>query len=104
MHGEGMENLVITGYILAKNDRGRQEEEILDGVCNCLAVKLNKDIFRDVRDGTGWRNMSAKAFKHLKYSPVLGWMPTLFDSTVMTYFINIMNRLLRSVIKLNHFA
>jgi hypothetical protein len=34
----------------------------MDGVCRWLCVKGNKDIFRDVRDRTRWRNMIANAF------------------------------------------
>jgi hypothetical protein len=31
--GEGMKNLVNTGKILGKRDRGRQRDKILDGFC-----------------------------------------------------------------------
>jgi hypothetical protein len=58
-----MENLVTTGKILGKRDRGRQIETILDGVCIWLGVKDNKDIFRDVRDRTRWRNIIDNAFR-----------------------------------------
>jgi hypothetical protein len=54
---EGMENLVTTGKIPEKRDRGRQREKILDGVCRWLGVRDNKDIFRDVRDRKRWKNM-----------------------------------------------
>lgn len=60
---EGMENLVTTGKIPGKRDRGRQREKILDGVCRWLRVRDNKDIFRDVRDRTRWRNMIDNAFR-----------------------------------------
>jgi hypothetical protein len=63
IRGEGMENLVTTGKIPGKRDRGRQREKILDGVCRWLGVKDNKDIFSDVRDRTRWRNMIAIAFR-----------------------------------------
>jgi hypothetical protein len=63
MHGKGMENLVTTGKIPGKIDRGRQRENILDGICRWLGVKDNKDIFREVRDRTRGRNMIANAFK-----------------------------------------
>jgi hypothetical protein len=53
-----MENLVTTGKIPGKRDRGRQREKILDGLCRWLGLKDNKeDIFRDARDRTKWRNM-----------------------------------------------
>jgi len=61
--GEGMENLVTTGKIPGKRDRGRQREKILDDVCRWLGVKDNKDIFRDVRYRTRWRNMIDNAFR-----------------------------------------
>jgi hypothetical protein len=48
MRGEGTENLVTTGKIQGKGDRGRQREKIIDGVCRWLGVKDNKDIFKDV--------------------------------------------------------
>jgi hypothetical protein len=56
MHVEGLENLVTTGKIHGKRDKGRQRDEILDGAFRWLGVKDNKDIFRDVRDRTRWRN------------------------------------------------
>jgi hypothetical protein len=59
MRGEGMENLVTTSKIPRKRHRGRQIEEILDGICRWLSVKDKKDTFRDVRDRTRWRNMIA---------------------------------------------
>jgi hypothetical protein len=59
IRGEGMENLVTTVKIQGKRDRGRLRERILEGVCRWLGVKDNKDIFRDVRDRTRWRNMIA---------------------------------------------
>jgi hypothetical protein len=62
--GERIENLVTTGKIQGKRDRGRQKENILDGVCRWLGVKDNKDIFRDVRERTRFRNMIAKACRH----------------------------------------
>jgi hypothetical protein len=61
--GEIMENLVTTGKIQGIRDRGRQRKKINDGVCRWLGVKDNKDIFRDVRDRTKWRNMIANAFR-----------------------------------------
>jgi hypothetical protein len=39
MCGEGMENLVTTGKIQGKRDRGGQRKKILDGVCRWLGVK-----------------------------------------------------------------
>jgi hypothetical protein len=33
IRGEGVENLLTTGKIPGKRDRGRQREKILDGVC-----------------------------------------------------------------------
>jgi hypothetical protein len=62
-HGEGIENLLTTGKIQGKRDRGRQREKILDGFCRWLWVKDNKDIFRDVRNRTKWRNIIANAFR-----------------------------------------
>jgi hypothetical protein len=63
MRGEGMENLVKTGKISRKLDRGRQREKILDVICGWLGVKDNKDIFRDGRDRTKLRNMIANTFR-----------------------------------------
>jgi hypothetical protein len=63
MRGEGMENLVTTGKFHGKRDRGRQREKILDDVCRWLGVKDKKNIFRDARDRTGWRNMIADTFR-----------------------------------------
>ena len=60
---EGIENLVTTGKIPGKRDRGRQREKILVDVCRWLGVKDNQDIFRDVRDRTRWRNMIDNAFR-----------------------------------------
>jgi hypothetical protein len=57
------ENLVTTGKIQGKRDRGRQRENILVCVCRWLGVKDKKVIFRDVRDRTRWRNMIANAFR-----------------------------------------
>jgi hypothetical protein len=59
MYGKGRENLVTTGKIQEKRHRCRQREKILDGVCRWLSVKDSKDIVRDVRDRTRWRNMIA---------------------------------------------
>lgn len=64
MRSKGMENLVTTGQIQGKRDRGRQREKIMDGVCRWLGVKGYKDIFRNVRDRTRWRNMMADSFWH----------------------------------------
>jgi hypothetical protein len=55
-----MENLLTTGKIQGKGDRGRQREKILDCVCRWLSVK---DIFRDMPDRTKWRNMIDSAFR-----------------------------------------
>jgi hypothetical protein len=63
VHGEGIENLVTTGKIKGKRDKGRQRETILDGVCRWLIVKDSKDIFRYVYNRTRWRNMIANAFR-----------------------------------------
>jgi hypothetical protein len=63
MCGEGMENLVTTSKIQRKEDRGRQTETILDGMCICLGVKDSKDQFKDVRDSTKWRNKIASLIR-----------------------------------------
>jgi hypothetical protein len=63
MCGEGMENLVTTGKIQGKRDRGRQRKKILDGVCKWWSVKDNKGIFTDERDRTRSRNMIGNAFR-----------------------------------------
>jgi hypothetical protein len=47
-----------------EKETGRQREKILDGVCRWLGVKDNKDIFRNVRDRTRWRNMVGNTFRH----------------------------------------
>lgn len=59
----GVNNLVTTGKFKGIRDRGRQIEKIVNGVCRWLSVKDNKDIFRDVRDRTRWRNMIVNAFR-----------------------------------------
>jgi hypothetical protein len=58
-----MGNVADTGKISRKRDKGRQREKILDIVCRWPGVEDNKDIFRDVRDRTRWRNMIANAFR-----------------------------------------
>ncbi|GFO49889.1 RNA-directed DNA polymerase from mobile element jockey [Plakobranchus ocellatus] len=58
-----LEHLVTTGKFEGKRSRGRQREEIMDGLATWLGPGKVSDILAAVKDRDLWRDMIANAYK-----------------------------------------
>jgi hypothetical protein len=56
---EKIEQLVITGKISGRRDRGRQREKIFDGLSNWLGERSITEMINKAGDRNGWRCMTA---------------------------------------------
>ena len=60
---EQIEDIVITGKISERRDRGRQREKILDGLANWLGESSITEMIDKARDRNGWRYMTANVYR-----------------------------------------
>ena len=61
MRREQFENLVTTGMTKGKRSRGKQAENMLDGLTKCLNVGQVTDALIAMRDRDAWKVMIAYA-------------------------------------------
>ena len=64
MRRGGLENIVTTGKIEGKRDRGRQREKMLDGLKAWHDAESSETIFKCITNRGLWRDMIAYAGRH----------------------------------------
>ena len=64
MRAEALENLVTTGKLNGKRNRGRQREKMLDGLVSWLGMSSSMEMLRMTCDREMWRDMIANATQH----------------------------------------
>jgi hypothetical protein len=64
MRRGGLKNVVTTGKIEGKRDRGRKCEKMLDSLIVWNGVRSTEDMFSCVAHRGLWRDMTAYAIRH----------------------------------------
>jgi hypothetical protein len=58
-----MGDIVTTGKICGKRDRGRQREKILDRLTKWMGKKTATELITSTRDRKMWREVTANAYR-----------------------------------------
>jgi hypothetical protein len=58
-----LEDIMTTGKICGKRDRGRQPEKILDSLAKWMGRKTATELITSTRDQKMWRGLTANAYQ-----------------------------------------